>query len=540
MEKNSRTLIIGIDGGSFDILDPLMSDGYMPHLVKLIQRGVRGNLISTTPPITGPAWCSFATGCNPGKHGVVDFVKLDSTTRQVRLTETVDSALPTIWNMLSRKGYKVGVMGVPMTYPASKVNGFLLSGLMTPPSSSQFCYPVSLKRYLVENHLRWPFSEGENANPKQVKDYIGNLIQDTQARTNTALHLLNEEMPDFVAFVFGAADPLQHQYFNLIKDESHPAFKHILKFYRNLDRQIGRLLDWVDEDALIIVMSDHGFGPLKGFIHLNNWLLKKGYLVLRNELFTKIRYLLHRLGYTPENLYHLARRLGIDMRRRLNRGRVYSLTRHLFLSFQNVDWEKTQAYALGHIGQVYIQGQHLSKEDYRRLRDKLKEELLELSHPITNKALIASVFPRRDIYTGPFLDQIPDLLLHPDAFEHVAFGESEFASNQIVGPALHQGHHRMEGILIMAGPGIKDGQLLPNTRITDIMPTVLYNHALPIPTYLDGELIESAFEEAYLRENKIEYIEQEIPTLKDIHSGNYDDNDEKQVRARLKKLGYLA
>jgi predicted AlkP superfamily phosphohydrolase/phosphomutase len=535
MSQAARTLIIGIDGGTFDVFRPLMAAGRMPALARLVQDGAHGVLLSTSPPITGPAWRSFATGCNPGKHGIIDFVRLDPATRRVHVTEVTYASLPTLWGELSAAGRKVAVMGVPMTYPVQPVNGILLTGLMTPPGSGEYAHPAGLAEELRARGLRWLFSEGENANAHRPGPYVDEVIEDMRARVDTALYVLEREQPDFAAFVFGATDPLQHQFMDVILDERHPEHGAVTRFYEELDRQISRLLAWAGDDTLIMVMSDHGFGPLRGFIHLNNWLLEKGYLVLRGDPLTRVRQGLHRLGYTPENLYTLARRLGLDMRRRLNRGRVYSIARLAFLSFENVDWERTTAYSLGHIGQVYLR--HGAAET---LREELRAELLDMRHPATGEPLIERVFAREEVYSGPLVGEAPDLILHPAGFEHVAFGESEFASNLIVGPALHRGHHRMEGMLAMKGPGIRRGAALADRRIEDIMPTALYSLDVAAPSYLDGEVIAEAYEAEHLARRPARTVEREMPGPGGDAGRGYSEEEEELLRDRLRKLGYLA
>jgi len=289
-----------------------------------------------------------------------------------------------------------------------------------------------------------------------------------------------------------------------------------------------------------MVISDHGFGQLKGFIHLNNWLVERGYLHLRRTPWVQARYLAHRLGYTPENAYRLARRLGLDVRRRMNRGRVYSLTRRAFLSFADVDWQRTWAYALGHIGQVYIQREAgMADGDYERLREELRRELLAMQHPLTGERLIARVHRREELYSGPFTGQAPDLVLEPHEFNYVAFGESEFASNMIVGPSLHSGHHRLEGILIMHGPGIPAGVGLEDASIADIAPTVLYAMGLGVPPHMDGRPLQSAFTREFAKRHPLCY--EKGPTAGvSLSPSGYTPDEEELVRQRLRDLGYTA
>lgn len=541
----NRVLIIGIDGATFDVIKPQVDAGNMPVLKRLMDEGAHGILRSTLPPITGPAWRTFATGCNPGKHGVIDFVDFDFQTRKVRVKDLSHVPVPTFWDEMGRQGKRVGIIGVPMTYPPRPVNGFILTGLMTPPGSDKFTFPANLAEEIKARGLSFPISEGESANASQPETYITQVIADVERRVQTAVHLLEEHRPDGAAFVIGASDPLQHQFFHHLDGSSQGADSErmqqlLARFYRSVDEAIDRLLACADANTLVMVVSDHGFGRLKGFIHLNNWLLERGYLRLRRDPLTQLRYLAHRLGYTPENLYRLAKSLGLDVRRRLNRGRVFSVTRLAFLSFANVDWSRTRAFGLGHIGQMYInRTPEMTDSDYQQLREELRADLLEMQHPTTGESLIARVHTRDELYEGPYADAAPDLILEPAGFEHVAFGESEFASNLIVGPSLHSGHHRLEGILIAHGPGVRRGVALAENGIADIAPTALWAMGLGVPSHMDGQPMEAVFEDAFVANNPLRLVDGAGAGEGDPEGG-YSEDEEALVRQRLRDLGYTA
>lgn len=537
-----RVLVIGLDGGTFDILNPQMQAGNMPALKRLIEQGAVGTLCSTHPPITGPAWRTFATGCNPGKHGVIDFVELNPKTHRVEVKDVTNVPVPTFWDEIGAHGKRSGIMGVPMTYPPRPLNGFLVTGLMTPPNADGYTYPADLLDQLREKGLRFPHSEGATVNAAQPVRYIDEIIHDMGERVAAACHLIETEQPECTVFVFGATDPLQHQFWHIFTaDTDTTGLKaHLDSFYRAVDQGIAKLLSQFDEHTLVLVMSDHGFGPLRGFIHLNNWLLEKGYLKLKSDALTRFRRLIHKWGYTPENLYRMARRMGLDMRRRLNQGRVYSVTRRAFLSFENVDWEQTTAYSLGHIGQVYIPDQRgRTVAAYEKFRANLANDLLAMTHPTTGERLIHQVYTREELYHGRYAESAPDLVLEPTGYQHVAFGESEFASNQIVGPSLHTGHHRLEGILIAAGAGVKQGGSLNSASITDLAPTILYALDLSIPHGMDGQPILEAFDPALLAQMPAHYGDG-LQGEAAANNAAYSPEEEKLVLKRLKDLGYTA
>ena len=555
MALGAKVLIIGIDGGSFDILRPLTEQGVMPRLRHILEEGIAGDLTTTMPPITAAAWTSFATGVNPGRHGLVDFVYFPGCGYHVAVASSRDVRAPTVWDIAGDQGREVGIIGVPMTYPPQRVNGFLISDFMTPPGSRNFTHPPELQDELESAVGPFVTYEGEGIAPWDIPRFAQRLVRDVQARVNAAVYLFERYEPDLSVFVFQSLDGLQHRFHRIldINDPHHNPRESVLYrddlllVYRAVDEGIGRLRVAVGEQAVVFLMSDHGFGPLYGFIHLNNWLRERGYLVLRRDLLTALRYALFRAGFTPEMAHKLSQVLGLDLRYKVNRGQAFGALRRIFLSFDNVDWGRTRAYALGHIGQVFInvrgrqpQGAVAPGIEYEALCDKLIAELLALKHPITGEHLIAHVYRREQLYSGPQVEHLPDLLLEPREFRYVAFGESEFASNRIVGASFgHSGHHRMNGVFAATGPGVCTGKQLKGTRIIDIAPTVLYTLGCAIPEGLDGQVLKDIFQPERLSSHPPRYMESRGVDQPGSSDG-YSEEEEAAVRQRLRNLGYIA
>ncbi len=527
----------------------------MPHLRRILEQGVVGDLCTTMPPITAAAWTSFATGVNPGEHGLVDFVPFPGGGDDVAVASSRDVRARTIWAIAGEQGRTVGVMGVPMTYPPQQVNGFLISGFMTPPGSKNFAYPPELPQELESAVGPLVLYAGEGVAPRDIRRFTRRLLIDVDARVHAAAYLLEKYEPDLSIFVFQCLDGIQHRFYHIldVKGPHHAPRQNdddrddLLAVYGAVDEGIGRLRAAVGEDAVVFLMSDHGFGPLLGFIHLNNWLREQGYLVVRQDPLTVLRCALFRLGFTPEMAHQLSQSLGLDLRYKVNRGQSFKFLRRLFLSFDNVDWSRTRAYALGHIGQVFInlrgrqpQGVVTPGSEYEALRDELIVELLGLKHPTSGERLIARVYRREELYSGAQVGNLPDLLLEPRGFRYVAFGESEFASNQVVGPSFgHSGHHRMNGIFAAVGAGVRTGKQLEGARIVDIAPTVLYALGCAIPMGLDGRVLTAVFQPERTRAYAPQYAES--PAMDQTESlEGYSEEDEAAVRQRLRDLGYIA
>lgn len=550
---NNNVLVIGLDGATWDVLNPLLRDGAMPNLKQLLDRGARGTVMSSIPPVTAAAWTCFSTGKNPGKHGLVDFIYFPEHGYRVTIANSTTRDAATLWNLLSERAMRVGVVSVPMTYPPEKVNGVMVTDMMTPNASVQYTYPAELKQELLDKVGPFVITPGEGENPSAPLTYLDKVRADVKGSADYAIYLLRKERYDFFMYVFGIVDVLQHQFWYLIEadpktlDAEQQAIRaKVIDIYRQVDDGIGEMLKSADRDTLVVLMSDHGFGPMKGFLHVNNFLLERGYLVLKSGGASALKRALFRAGVTPQNVHLTLKSLKLDLRRKFNRGRAYGTLRRFFLSFDDVDWTRTRAFALGHIGQIYINLKERQPAgivnpgaEYEQLRDQIRKDLLALKHPATGEQLIAKVYNREDLYSGPLLDNTPDLLLLPADFKYVAFGESEFASNKIVGPTLgHTGHHRLEGIGALSGAHIQPGAQIQDASLLDLAPTILYALGLPIPPDMDGRVLLEAFAPDFVRQNPVR--RDTADAVRTDFGDTYSDEEQDQVIQRLADLGYVS
>ncbi len=548
-----RVLVIGLDGATWDVLNPLMRDGRMPHLKKLLDKSASGILMSSIPPVTAAAWTCFSTGKNPGKHGLVDFVYFPNHSYRVTIANSTTRNAATLWNLLSERDMRVGVVSVPMTYPPEQVNGVMVTDLMTPNAQVQYTYPPELKQELLDKVGPFVITPGEGENPSQPLAYLDCVRGDVKSSADYALYLLRKEPYDFFMYVFGITDILQHQFWYLLEaepknlSEGDRAIRDkVVAIFTQVDDGIGEMVAEADENTTILLMSDHGFGPMKGFMHVNNFLLDRGYLVLKKGAMSSLKRAMFRAGVTPQNVHLTLKALKLDLRRRVNRGRAYGMLRRFFLSFDDVDWTRTRAFALGHIGQIYInlkgrqpQGLVEPGAEYERLRDEIRAELLKLKHPDTGEQLIARVLNREEIYHGELLDNTPDLLLLPADFKYLAFGESEFASNKLVGPTLgHTGHHRLEGVGAVIGPNVQVGAQIKEASLIDLAPTILYTLGLPIPPDMDGRVLTEAFTAEFVNRTTLKY--DTTNAVRSDFGGTYSDEEEEAVMQRLADLGYVS
>jgi predicted AlkP superfamily phosphohydrolase/phosphomutase len=550
-----RVLVLGLDGVTFDLLGPWIEAGEMPNLKRLIKQGASGTLRTTLPPISSSSWSSFVTGVNPGKHGLVDFVYPGADSYKVTMVDASSRRTRALWNWLNDAGYQVGLIGIPTTYPVEPVDGFMISGFLTPSPESEWAYPPELKQELQAELGEFLLSPNERYRSTAHLDrFLEDLTASVENRTQAALYLMRNKPWDLLAVVYWDTDMVQHETWRLL-DPHHPRHdpqeaalyrEQIIGFHRKVDADVGRLLAEVDSDTLIVVMSDHGFGPVHSFFLTNNWLASLGLLKFKRNPWTAFKRLLFRLGYTPLRMFRITQGLGLSSLRKSVRFQQKSgLVNRVFLSFNDVDWSRTQAFSIGSFGQVYINVAGLRPEGIvppgqacEELKERIEREAQTLHDPLSGEPLIERVYRREEIYSGPYTDRTPDLIVQTRGWEYMAFGHADFGSNKLVEPITGlSGHHRPEGILILAGAGIKPGTQLQNASILDLTPTILHVMNQAVPEAMDGRVLNEAFAKSSPHARSV--VHSQANVYKDeVPRPGPSDEETAEMQEKLRGWGY--
>ncbi len=549
-----KAAVFGLDGVTFDLLQPWLDEGLLPNLANLLNSGAQGSLQSTIPPVSASAWASFATGCNPGQHGLIDFTYPVQDGYEIQVSSSRTRAVPAIWDIVGRAGGQVGVVSMPMTYPPQPVNGFMLCSFLTPSADSQYTYPQDLQVEITENSGPFPLHMSEKGRGQDPRKFIKTVKEMEIARTQAVCYLMENKSWDLFLYVFETTDNLQHEVWHLL-DETHPlhdaqmaarVMPDILDYYGTIDRLLGQMLQLVPGDALQVVLSDHGFGPFHKFFHINNWLAGNGWLKFKRTPVSLLKRLAFRMGITPINALKWITRLRLaGMRKNVKRGRGGNMLRRLFLSFHDVDWKRTRAFSVGNFGQVYlnVQGQRqqgtVSESEYEPLREEIIAAAKKLGDPHDRSQVVPLVYKREEIFQGISAERLPDLVLHTDRARYVSFGHADFGSNKIIEPSTGQtGHHHMAGIVGINGPGVREGTHLSDARLLDLAPTILYYIGLPVPDYMDGKVLDEAFTETFQTANPPQ--RQDIDLTGEWNDGGVSDEEEALVMEKLRDLGYVA
>lgn len=559
MSKKARVFIVGLDGATFDLILPWIREGRLPSLSHMMENGVYGELRSTIPILTPVAWSSFMTGKNPGKHGIASFFTREKDSYVVKVINSTHRSAREIWAILSENGKKVGIVNVPLTYPPKSVNGFMITGMMTPPKSDNFTYPSLLKEE-VEKVVGGSTLDPLLTSLEREDVFINEVFDSTEKMAKISLLLTEKREPDLFMVVFNGTDYIQHRFWKYIGPK-HPEYeaensvkyrKMFLQFYQKIDEILGNFLKMADERTTLIVMSDHGFGPLHKYIHVNSWLMQTGLLKLRKRPKTRLKRFLYKIGINPEKILNALFSIHlVNIRIKTNRTdeKLQNISNKFFLSFSDVDWHKTKAYSIGS-GSIYINlkgrepsGTVSPGQEYESLREQISTRLYGLKDPETGEFVIEKVCKKEEIYNGPHIDTLPDIVFIPKP-GYTTFEEHEFAAKSVITQAKTvSGTHRLNGILLMRGGGIKKSATLQDASIMDLAPTILYLLGLPIPTDMDGRVLEEVLTSSYLRLNPIRYTKEADDSTRFLLKKRdevYEDEDEEEIKSRLRALGYIA
>ena len=521
-----RALVLGLDGVPFDRLRAWAEAGELPNVAALFEEGAAGPLESTRPANTALAWPSIATGVGPDKHGVYSFYGLDGDYRH-RVNTSADVDRPALWDLLS----PAIVANTPMTYPASGIDGKMVTGMMTPSREDGFTHPPELAGEIdrripdYEIGLSWQEYAGSD------EAFAADLDSLVDARTDL-LHLLMET-DDWRLFFFTytAPDRLQH----LLWEEDA-----LLDHYRRLDGVIGDAREYAAEnDATLFVVSDHGFGPVSKLVNVNSLFAREGYLTPKGD--TAARGTLSRLGVTKSRVLGALSRVGIDEHTivdTLPESIVDAAATQIPGSHElyDVDYGRTRAFFHGY-GNVFVNDTERFEEgivaphDVPAVKTELTALLSSLTDPGTGDRAL-------EVYDGdeefPTDDGSPDLVVAGREDYHVkgTLAESVFAD-----PGIQAAEHRPEGIFLAAGPDVAPGSAPTDASVVDVAPTVLHGVGEAVPADADGRVLDGIFAPDSPTARR------EVATVEGASAGGESsaatDDDFGNVEDRLRGLGYM-
>ncbi len=493
-----RTLVVGIDGVCSSVLDPLIDDGLLPTVESIQNEGAVAPLESQLPPWTPSAWPSIYTGKNPGKHGVYDFLQFDGYDWDVVNRSTVKAHA--IWELLSIEGYESVVVNVPVTHPPRDSNATVVPGYMAPEAPD--CQPSGVFEELIDELGEYRLYADSRYSEASKAERLDNYNSLTRMRGEAFRYLLADRDPDFGFVQFQQTDTVYHEY---------PDDEDVVRsVYRTVDEEIGKILEMCDPDLLLVV-SDHGLGPMDREFRVNEYLEDRGYVEttagdggmpswsslaethLQNGNDTT-----DSASSTAERAVELAASVGLTSQR------LAAIVRRLRLEKQvlkivpsdvvragseRVDFADSQAYMRSRTEmgiRLNVEDREpdgvVSDDEYESVRDELIETLQSVRTP-TGELCFEQVLPREAVFDGPYVEDAPDIVIVPASF-------SQYLSASLRGEWFDEPtepwEHKRNGIVMAAGPDI-DPSTDTAGHIFDVAPTILASFGLGVDREMDGD-----------------------------------------------------
>jgi len=463
--KGPRVLVIGLDCAAPELVfDRWRQD--LPNLSGLVSNGISGELQSSIPAITVPAWSSMLSGRDPGEIGVYGFRNRKDYGYENQFIATSSYVkVPRIWDHLSRAGKKSVVIGVPQTYPLKELDGWMVSGFLAPGIENEFTFPGSLREEVLEVAPDYDVDVPQFRTDDK-HGLLARIQSMTEKRFRVVDRLIKNKPWDFFMLMEIGVDRIHHGFWSYHDplhrryEPGNPFEMAIHDYYVFIDDAIGRWLSWMDDQTMVLVVSDHGAKRMDGGICINEWLRREGWLVLKDE--------------PPAG----------------------QLTRFEDL---HVDWPKTKAWgAGGYYARVFlnVEGREpegaIRKEEYEAVREELAQRLASIQGP-SGEDLDTKVFKPQEIYKD-VQGIAPDLMVY--------FGDLLWRS---VGTLGHEDVHTFEndtgpddcnhaqnGLFILFDPR-RSGRRrkVSGAQLMDVTPTLLDAFGLPRPVEVQGRLLQS-------------------------------------------------
>ena len=447
--------VLSIDGVPFDLAGQLCRQGNMPNLARLIgQVGIQ-KMRSVQPTVSCVAWTSYMTGKNPGKHGTYGFIDRRPDTYDIELPNAATMAAENIWEILSHAGKRVFGMNVPGTYPPRKVNGILIGGFLS-PSIEKVAFPTEVGDYLRSIDYR---IDSDPVLARQDKRaMLDDLNTTLEKRLQAMFHFLDTEKWDFFHTHIMGTDRINHFLLHAMHQDDSEFTPAFIAYYQRIDDAIGRLLERLGDDAAILILSDHGFCPIKQEVQLSRYLVETGWTTPAAEV-------RHPLSIDPANssAYCLIPgRIFVNLAGREPRGIV-------------------------------------PLEQYQQTREQLRDDLLKLKDPDTGDPVIAKVIMREDLYwptgqsqphkttpeqaalTGGVFGRAADMIAVPHDGYDLKLG---LAGDRVFVKTQLEGMHTYDDALAVAR-GIELPQ--SNLEIMTLAPAILQRLGVDIPPDMDTQ-----------------------------------------------------
>lgn len=452
---NKKLIIIGIDGASFDIINPFIKKGLLPNISSFKNKEV---LYSTMPPGTGVSWASFATGNNPGKTNIYDFTVVSDNSWKINIVNRNLLKSKTLWSYLSESNKRSIIINIPITYPPEKIKGVMISGIDAPSTLSNYTYPGEIKNKLKEFNY-----EIEVSGLKESMSLPQESIRVLDSRIKTASYFLNEKF-DFFIVLFRASDVAQHFAWG---------GKEVEIIYKKVDEFIGKVKEYAKKNgADIMIMSDHGHEKVEKAFNINSWLIDNSYLKL-NKLKSESK--LSKIGFNREQIFKILDKLKLNFLIKIVPRKLGKKIPTKNVDFEEaiitglIDLKNTKAIGKRAVktGQIFINDEKRGGIVKPGEKERLVNEIVEKMKKFLNKNNVKALIKTKEELYGKNTLYAPDITIY--MAEKGYDIQTRFNPRaKIWDITKEQATHEVKGI-ILSDMDLK----LKNARIIDMTPTIL-------------------------------------------------------------------
>lgn len=524
-----KLVLIGLDAADLDVMRPLIARGELPHTARILAEGAHGVLHSTVPPVSAPAWATFLTGLEPGRHGLYGFVVERGMRGKMELANVSDVHGAKLWDWCAAQGARPVVANVPVTWPAPAVcgpaGGVIVTGMLTPESQGVcFTHPPELSD---EIRLAIPGYriDIDRAMMDDRERLFENLCAMNRKHRDLFVHLMRTQRWDLFAGIFTNTDRGQHAFWR--RDRAS-----VDRLFADTDRHVGEILREVDlSTTTVVLMSDHGFTGCRWKLYVNRALEDAGLLATRRAAAHDESYDSRRPDFfegfqggrgdesDPGLLGKVLAKVGVG-------GTI------------TVDWPRTRAF-LWSLDTGGVAVNLRSRYPHGVVEDADRESVIAAVMAALSavrcpdgRPALRSVRRREDVYRGPFAEHAPDIVCEPA--DDVEFGMDLDAKEALREHRRPEGHHSPRGFIAIAGPGVRRGAVIEG-RIADCLPTILHAMGLAVPDDCDGSPILSAWESPA----PVRTISSSALGGASAGAPVYTAEEEAELRKSLEGLGYL-
>jgi predicted AlkP superfamily phosphohydrolase/phosphomutase len=478
-----RVVVVGFDGLEPTLVKKWVGEGKLPTLERIMQNGVFGDLVTVLPPSSASAWTSAVTGVHPGKHGIYGFLR-ESEPEWVYNIST-HRGFAAVWEVLGDYGRTSRLINIPLTSPADSLNGLMVAGFPhTSEDPRSYYWPMSLEKYMGDYSFD---ALGVYIGTEKEERFLRTIDEIASRRLHLGLTLFDEGGWDLFWLVFTFTDRYQHYLWKYM-DRNHPMYDpvkgrlygtKIESAYVMADNFLAQFLERMQDEDLLILMSDHGFGYLYYTLNTANFIVRT-------------------LGETP----HV---VAADF--------------------------------FGGKFKIDVSGPN-AEERYLSIRSRLVEGLKSLRDPVRDVDVIDSVYVKEDIYTGPYVATAPDIIC-VEKPGYLFFTRAKTPDLRLLDGGPHpdanfSGFHRRTGTIGLYGKRVRPGAAI-KARITDITPTILSYLGVPAPRDIDGGVLRGAFTEE--TSGLVGLVRSERPGYR--RPSGLSTQDSKSIEKQLRAVGYI-